>query len=284
MSVNDPRNDVTFSSEANASGVSWSAVAGGAVVAASLALILIVLGVGLGLSSISPWSGTGASAKAIGFATIIWLIATQIIASGLGGYLAGRLRTRWSTLHSDEVYFRDTAHGFLAWAVAVIIAATFFGSVVSSILGGGAKIASTAATAELTSARGPEGSAAGGYLTDLILRPNKISAESAPAVGPELGRILTQALHEGALSDSDRAYAARIAAAHTGLSQDEAEKRIDAVYTQGKVALDTARSAAAKASLWTFVALLTGAFTASLAATIGGRQRDQVRQRSEGRA
>lgn len=92
--------------EANASGVSWSAVFAGGATTAALALILLALGTGLGLSSISVWSNTGASATTIGAAAIIWLIAMEIISSSLGGYLAGRLRTKWATIHTDEVYFR----------------------------------------------------------------------------------------------------------------------------------------------------------------------------------
>jgi hypothetical protein len=294
MNIVNPITDEPFYANSNASGVSWPAVIGGAFVTASLALILIILGVGLGLSSISPWAGAGASATAIGLSAIVWLIATQAIASGLGGYLAGRLRIKWSTVHSDEVYFRDTAHGFLAWAVGVVITAAFLGAAVSSIVGSGAKLAATTASggetitgAALTS--GPQSAlaTAGGYLTDTLLRTDRIPAVAAPEARLEIGRILAEALRTGTLPDADRTYAARVIAAHTGLSQAEAEKRVDAVYAQGKSiaadaelaarnAADKARKAAAKASLWMFVALLTGAFSASLAATIGGRQRDCV--------
>ena len=103
--------------EANSSGVSWAAVIGGAVVSAALSLILLALGAGLGLSSVSIWSNVGVSAGAIGTVAIGWLIFMQIVSSSMCGYLAGRLRTKWASIHTDEVYFRDTAHGFLAWAL-----------------------------------------------------------------------------------------------------------------------------------------------------------------------
>lgn len=304
MKIGNPINDASFDAESNAPGVSWAAVIGGAFVTASLALILIILGVGLGLSSISPWSGAGASATAVGLSTIVWLIATQIIASGLGGYLAGRLRHKRPTVHVDEVYFRDTAHGFLVWAVSVVITAALLGSAVTSIVGSGAKPVAADAVAltggsgegtagspraEGTPTSGPQSAlaTAGGYLTDTLLRPNQVSANAAPEAKLEIGRILAEALRHGTLPDADHAYAARVIAAQTGLSQAEAEKRVDAVYAQGKRvaddaelavrnAADKARKAAAKASLWIFIALLTGAFSASLAATIGGRQRDRV--------
>src|ERR1700693_3736113 len=128
---------LTPGDESNTSGISWAAVIGGAFAAAALALILLILGVGLGLSSISPWSPAGAWSTAIGAATIVWLILTQAIASAMGGYLAGRLRTKWVSIHSDEVYFRDTAHGFLAWAVGIVITAAFLTSAATSIVGAG---------------------------------------------------------------------------------------------------------------------------------------------------
>ena len=104
--------------QAHSSAVSWGAIMAGAA-AAALSLILLILGTGLGLSSVSPWSHDGISATTFGVSTIVWLALTQLLASGMGGYLAGRLRTKWVETHTDEVYFRDTAHGFLAWAIAI---------------------------------------------------------------------------------------------------------------------------------------------------------------------
>ena len=120
-----------------ASAASWGAIVAGAAAAASLSLVLLILGVGLGLSSVSPWYHEGISAATFGTSTILWLMATQVLASGMGGYLAGRLRTKWIDVHTDERYFRDTAHGFLAWAVASLVTAGLLTSVIGAILGGG---------------------------------------------------------------------------------------------------------------------------------------------------
>ena len=122
-----------------ASAVSWAAILAGAAGAAALSLILLILGTGLGLSSISPWANNGASANTLGVSTILWITFTQLAASGMGGYLAGRLRTRWLAVHTDEVYFRDTAHGYLAWAIASLATAILLTSVIGSIIGGGVK-------------------------------------------------------------------------------------------------------------------------------------------------
>src|SRR5580698_2686537 len=81
--------------EASTTGVAWPAILGGAFAAAALSLILLALGSGFGLASVSPWAGSGASATTFTIMTAIWLIITQWIASGVGGYLTGRLRTKW---------------------------------------------------------------------------------------------------------------------------------------------------------------------------------------------
>ncbi len=109
--------------DSNSSGVSWGAVIAGAFVAAALSLALLALGTGIGMSSISPWANSGASAAKVSGGAIVWFVAMQLIAFSIGGYLAGRLRTKWVNIHTHEVYFRDTAHGFLVWAVGTVITA-----------------------------------------------------------------------------------------------------------------------------------------------------------------
>ena len=121
----------------HASAVSWGAIVAGAAAAAALSLIMLMLGIGLGLSSVSPWAHHGVSAATFGVSAILWITFSQIVASGMGGYLAGRLRTRWLAVHTDEVYFRDTAHGFLAWAFASLATAALLTSEIGAIVSGG---------------------------------------------------------------------------------------------------------------------------------------------------
>jgi len=118
---------------ANAHVVSWASILVGATTIAALSLILLMLGAGLGLSSVSPWSHSGISSSSFGISTIIWIVVTQLLAAGMGGYLAGRLRTKWTGVHTDEVYFRDTAHGFMAWAVATLATAALLTSVYATL-------------------------------------------------------------------------------------------------------------------------------------------------------
>lgn len=284
-------------SRAGTSGVSWGAVLGGAVAAAALSLILLMLGTGLGLSSISPWSY---NTTVIGISTIAWLAFTQLAASGIGGYIAGRLRTRWTNVHDHEVYFRDTAHGMLAWAVASLLTVGLLASAATSILGSAADAAGTAVNATATVAGNAKVNPVD-YFTDMLLRADQATTTTTAtstdgtasntgnnnSVRMEVGRILSTDIANGSLSPADRDYLAKLVAKRTDMTQVDATKRVDAVFDQlnrsvteaknsAKLAADQARKAAANSALWMFVALLLGAFVASLAATLGGRQRDQA--------
>jgi hypothetical protein len=267
--------EIRFPNDSNNSGVSWGAVVAGAFVAAALSLALLALGTGVGLSAASPWANVGASASAIGWTAIIWLVAMQFIASSIGGYLAGRLRIKWVNIHTHEVYFRDTAHGFLVWAVGLVITAAFLTSAATSMIGGAAR---TSATMEASgSIQAGSGLGLNGYFVDTFLRTT--SPSSAPvnnSVRGEIGLILLHSLREGSMSSSDKSYLSQIVAAQTGLSPHEAEDRVDGVFVRAQQAADTARKAVAHSMYWTFLALLVGAFCASFAATIGGKQRDRV--------
>ena len=263
-----------FPNDSNSSGVSWGAVIAGAFVAAALSLALLALGTGIGFSAISPWAGSGATASAIDWTAILWLVLMQFIASSMGGYLAGRLRTKWVNVHTHEVYFRDTAHGFLVWAVGLVVTAAFLTSAATSLVGGAARVGSAAAEA---STQGVGGLGQNGYFVDSLLRSNGSStAATNPSVRGEIGVILVHSLREGSVPPADKTYLAEIVAAQTGLTESEAEKRVDDVYSNARQAAERARKALAHSMYWTFLALLVGAFCASLAATIGGKQRDRV--------
>src|SRR5450631_3716655 len=119
------------------SAASWPSIIAGAFVAAAATVILLALGSGIGFASVSPWPYHGASVTTFAITTAIWLLVTQWISAALGGYIAGRLRTRWHGTHTHEIFFRDTAHGLITWAVATVIIAAGLASSVSSFIGGG---------------------------------------------------------------------------------------------------------------------------------------------------
>jgi hypothetical protein len=241
----------------------------GAVVTASLSLALLALGAGFDLSSLSFWS-PAERLGTLGAGTIAWILVVQIISASMGGYLAGRLRARWPRLHGDEVYFRDTAHGFLAWGLAVVVTAAFLTSAATHLAG-----------ASATPAEGRGASAAASYYADMLLRsdrPIPAGVDDA-AQRAEVGRLLEHVVASGVAGDSspaDRAYLAQLATARTGLGAAEAANRVAGVIGQAQQAADAVRKITARILLWTFVALLCGAFSGSVAATIGGRQRDRA--------
>jgi hypothetical protein len=258
--------------EAYSSGVSWPAVIGGAFVSASLALILLALGTGLGFSAVSPWSNLGASASAIGTGAVVWLILTQILASAMGGYLAGRLRTKWTNIHTDEVYFRDTAHGFLVWAVGIVITASLLTTAAASFAGAAAQRSATP-TSDSEGLVNPNA-----YFVDILLRTNSSTPDRNDiAERGEVSRIVAHDLRQGAIPSSDGVYLSQVVSARTGLNQSDAEKRVSDVFAAAQQSEESARKGLGHFSLWLFVALLSGAFCASYAGTIGGRQRDRVK-------
>ena len=249
--------------ESSGAGVSWPAVFAGAFTMGALSLILAVLGAGIGLSSVSPWGNDPAQVSRISTGAIIWLMFVQLVASSIGGYLAGRLRTKWVSLHTHEIYFRDTAHGFIAWAVALVISTLLFVSYATSI----------AAKPMATSTE----NASGNYFVDMLFRTEHPAAARTDApLRSEAGLILANALRHANMTKEDQAYLANLVVAATGLAQGEAERRVTETIAADRQAADTARRAIAHSLYWLFVAFLIGAFCASYAATIGGRQRDNV--------
>ena len=279
--------------ESSSSAVSWAPVIAGAFVATVVTLILMLIGAGLGLTLVSPFPSESSSAATISVYAAIWLVIVQWVSSGVGGYLTGRLRTKWVGVHTDEVFFRDTAHGFLTWAVATVVVVMFLSSAVSSIVSGTARTVTqaaattTAAAASVASDNLPDLSTS--YFTDALLRPaDPRSAASAPATGTteaatsELSRILMRSAVNGELSVGDRTYVEQLIAARTGVTEADAKARVDAVLKQiddakvaAQEAADTARKSAATTALLGALSLLVGAFIACAAAALGGARRDE---------
>jgi hypothetical protein len=258
----------------------------------------MAFGAGMGFSSVSPWANSGVSMTTFSIGTGIYFIVIAMLASTVGGYLAGRLRTRWTAVHTDEVFFRDTAHGFMSWACAIVVSAAVLGAAGSAIVSG--------ATAGLTQRANNDGGPAAIYVDELFRPAPAANTATAPAATPsaaapapaanagatpapaapataispaqraEVSRLLLSSFRERSdISAGDRMYLAQLVSTHTGLSQSDADKRVTAVLTQAKSDLDKARSAAAKLALWLTAALFAGALAASLAAIEGGELRDR---------
>ncbi|MFG1398387.1 hypothetical protein [Roseixanthobacter pseudopolyaromaticivorans] len=296
MTSSYPTSTVPASAESSQSAVSWGPIVAGAFAAASFTLILMLLGSGLGLTMVSPWSGQSASVTTFAVSTAIWLVIVQWLSAGVGGYLTGRLRTKWVGVHTDETFFRDTAHGFMAWALATLLVAFVLGSAFSSLAGTGVRAAATVASGAAmgASAGASDGARSGGgtdataYFVDTLFRPTDPSRLSAPgaegdaAAAAQASHILITSAAAGEVSPGDKAYLGQLVAARTGLSQADATARVDAVLAQAEAAkvkaqraADAARKAGATFALLGALSLVVGAFIAGVAAAIGGRQRDE---------
>ncbi|MGN6145908.1 MAG: hypothetical protein ACTHOP_20230 [Mesorhizobium sp.] len=282
----------TDGQESSSSAINWGPVVAGAFAAATLTFILMLFGSGIGLTMVSPWSGESAGLATVAVSTAVWLVVVQWLSSTVGGYLTGRLRTRWVGIRTDETFFRDTAHGFLAWAVATLLVVFVLGSALSAAVGTGVQAASTVASGAVTGAAAAsdnaEASNATGYFVDSLFRPADPARLAAPGAEgnaeatAQATRILVTSAAAGQVSDEDKTYLAQLVAARTGLSEADAKTRVDAVLakadearTKAKEAADAARKASATFALLGALSLVIGAFIASVAAALGGSQRDE---------
>jgi len=255
--------------ELEAPGVSWGAILAGAAAACALTLLMLSLGMGLGFAVVSPWGSQGVSSTTFEIGTGLYFIVMAMIASGLGGYLAGRLRRKWIGLEATEVQFRDTAHGLLAWAVASIVGAVLLASPASTLVGNVA-----GGTAQAVAGAG-QSSPMNNY-ADLLLRSdNRNDQQSLTDTRGEISRLLTTSFRaDNDVTGTNRDYLVKTVAARTGLNQADAEKRVNDVLSQAKADLDKARKAAMHTAIWLTLSLFIGAFSAAAAAWEGGGVRD----------
>ena len=276
------------------SAVAWPAIIAGAFVAAATSLILIALGSGLGFASISPWRNAGVTTTTFTITAVIWLIVTQWLSACVGGYIAGRLRTRWVGTHTHEVFFRDTAHGFITWAVSTVMIAGTLSTALFSAAGSGVHAASAAAVGEekgaMTNATAPGASyevdrlfrAADGAKMQDSANANVGRANAGRDLRSEVMGIVANAVVAGSMPEADRTYLTQLVVANTGVSAGDAQKRVDDFRASvanaedlAKAAADVARKAAAELSIYVSLSLLIGAFIASVSAALGGRLRDE---------
>ena len=268
--------------ESSVSAISWAAVMAGTVVMVAVTFILLALGSGLGLAAVSPWPGHGVTATTFTIVTAISLIVVQWLASAVGGYTTGRLRTRWVGVHTHEVFFRDTAHGLVTWSTAAIIGVLLLAHSAAQMAGTAVHgVAALSQESMERVAAGPrEGDSAWNEVDTLLRSP---SAEPVSADRHrEVGHILSNALATGEISTDDKAYLSNLVAARGGVSPEEAQQRVDNALVRlkdaeikARQAADAARKAATKASIFTALAMLIGAFIACAAAALGGKLRDE---------
>ena len=280
------------------SGLSWSGIIAGVFTAIAVTFIFIALGSGIGLSLASPFS-VSPSAGTLTILGAVWLVFAQAIGFATGGYVAGRLRREPMPVHTGETNFRDAASGLVVWAIGVLVTSVLL---VTAAEKAGSAAATTAALG--TAAAGAAGASSQtstiDYFTDTLLRTNpqappaaggaSSGGPSAPATVPDdramhaqVGRILITAVAADNIAPDDRTYLAQIVSARTGMSMDDAQKRVDDVVNRARAsvtqAAETARKAGAYLSFWTFMSLLFGAACATLGGMLGGDLRDDFATR-----
>lgn len=264
--------------ESGTSAVSWAAILAGAVVAAATSLVLALVATSVDLASVSPWPGSGASARSITVVSAIALIIIQWLAAAIGGYLTGRLRTKWTATHTHEVFFRDTANGLIAWALATLLVTITLASGATSLLGAGARATERAAvTVASRPASGGSSGTLNPYALDSLFR-TPAGAESKPTAGgvrEETSHILAEALTRGEVSAVDRTYLAQLVAAQTGVSDADAQRRVDDVIKQLRADADAARRTSEMAAIFAALSMVVGAFIAAVSAALGGGLRDR---------
>ena len=272
--------------------VEWGAILAGGVMAAGLSFILLSFGAGVGLSLTSPWSTSGASSKTVTSLAVFWTLAQQIGSFLIGGYIAGRMRARWAEANPDEVEFRDGLHGGLVWAVGVVIGATLLLSTAGSIARTGTEVVGKAVSAAAANSDPLQ------YQIDTLLRPGlRVVTPGSPAPVPtaaplspatpatadlrsELLRLWAKGVAAGSLAANDRIYLASVVAQRTGLTQQDAERRVDDAFAEAsrlaKEATEKARRAAVLAGLVTAASLLLSLAGAWWAGICGGHHRDNA--------
>jgi len=279
-------------STASGSFVEWGAVLAGAFLAASISFVLLTFGTAIGLSATSSWPNSGASAKVLATLAVLWAMMQQIGAFMAGGYVAGRMRARWHEPTQHEVEFRDGLHGGLVWAVGIVIGAALALATAGAAAKTGIDVASKAAGMAASSSVEPMDA-----VLDSMLRPTTVAqatgapappAGAAPAgtsasrgraantdeTRSEMARILTNSVASGSLSDQNRNYLAQLVAQRSGLSQQEAERRVNEAFTAAREAADKARKGAILTGFVTAASLIISFGAAWWAAMRGGHHRD----------
>jgi FlaG/FlaF family flagellin (archaellin) len=265
--------------EASSSAVSWAAIIAGAFAALALTVVLTSLGAGLGLTTISAWPNSGASVTTFTISAGIGLIVVQWLSSAFGGFITGRLRTKWAGVHTHEVFFRDTAHGFLSWALTTIVGTVLLAAATSSIVGGGVRAASAVAGGAAQAVT----SGISDYSVDSLFRSDHVDASTSnQEVAAQASRILANGVRNGDVPPGDRNYLAQLVATKTGIPQADAQKRVDDTIASTKEAeikarqaVEATRKATATFAIFTALSLMIGAFVASAAAAFGGNIRDE---------
>jgi hypothetical protein len=248
--------------------IHWGPVIAGAIVAAATSFVLMTFAGAVGLSIASPsptWRDTS-----IGLAVLsgFWVLVTVVGSMALGGYLAGRVRSTWTT-SADEIEFRDGVHGLLVWALAVVIGGLLAWGTASAITA----VRSSIATADRPTTGEPAFLA---LELDRLFRSERRPERADPDARAEAGRIILTGIGRRDVTTDDRAQLVRLVAARTGLAQPEADRRVAQSLQEARQAARRIRASGVIVGFMAAASLAAGAAAAWAAAGIGGKHRDQA--------
>ena len=246
--------------------IHWGPVFAGAVIAAAVWSVMMAFASAVGLMIVSPsptWrDGSAWLAVLSGF----WIIVVTVGSYALGGYLAGRVRSTWKAA-SDEIDFRDGAHGLLVWAVGVVLSVALLWATAATFT------AANNATSTPRESAGAPGFLA--YELDRLFRSERRLEPVAADVRAEASRILMKGLGRQELPSDDRVHLQRLVAGATGLGVPETERRVITVLTEARNSAAQARRTAVILGFASAAALAAAAAAAWFAAGIGGKHRDE---------
>jgi hypothetical protein len=249
--------------------VQWGPVVAGAIAAAALGTVLHSFAAGIGLAVISPAPTWRDASTALVLLTGLYLLLVAMAAYGLGGYIAGRMRTRLTAGSAEEVEFRDGTHGLLVWALATLLTALVAFATAQTL---------TRLAAPTGGTSGPGTSVAGeniiAFDIDRLFRGDRQAEGDVSAIRAEAARILLTTAGRRGMSTDDRGYLVRLVSARTGLAAPEAERRVDDVAARARDNIRRARRSAVILAFSAGAAALLGIVIAWFAACAGGRIRD----------
>ncbi|RLP27911.1 hypothetical protein [Mesorhizobium sp. YM1C-6-2] len=266
--------------------VDWPAIIAGTVVASAISLVLLTFGSAIGLSLTSAYEGTGISLAGFAIAAALWLVWVQVSGFFAGGYLTGRMRRRHYDATEEESDIRDGSHGLAVWGLGVLIGALIAFSGLTAAVSTATTAASNMAAGATAAAVGSADDIAdsGALMVDRLLRGGTPASDTGSAADQrsEVSRILLSSVASGALDPADRQYLVNVVAARAGIPPEEAQQRVDEIYTQAqelesetRAAADRARKIAVIAAFMTAASLLIGGVGAYFGAVLGGNHRDK---------
>jgi hypothetical protein len=242
--------------------ISWSAIFAGVVVGLVTQLLLTMLGAGIGLAAVG--STNTPSAEGVSVVSGVWFIASGLISSFVGGYVAARMSGR-------SLATTGAMHGLTTWAFTTLLVlyllTTSVGGIIGGALGG---VSSAIGTVGNTLAQTAAPTLQRMDPADFIEQQVRGTGESPEALRAEAANALRQLIVAGETPDADvRQRAIDTLARAANVPPEQAEQRLDEIVAQYRQTIDRARNVAAETADTAASVVSTGALIAFAALVLG---------------